>query len=151
VPTCRSSAHHPSSGRHRSACASLVASFAAGVMVSNGGERYGGHAGVLIATFRCAARRGAFADARRVMAGDAGGRARKRAFIQSSVAVPICRRSVRHPTSGGRPPTSVCGPGRVVRLAGAREVALERMTAIQARRLTALRSRSARALRRVRR
>jgi hypothetical protein len=90
VPTCRSSAHHPCSGRHRSACAFLVASFAAGVMVSNGGERYGGHAGVLIATFRCAARRGAFADARRVMAGDAGGRAptRKRSALPPGSAAP---------------------------------------------------------------
>jgi hypothetical protein len=54
----------------RRACASLVASFAAGVGVWNVDDT-----GVRIATFRCAApaRCGAFAEERRVVIGDGGG------------------------------------------------------------------------------
>jgi hypothetical protein len=75
VPTCRSSAHHPSSGRHRSACASLVNSFPAGVRELALERIAPSHTGVLIANFHRAApaRCGAFADERRGVAGRQSG------------------------------------------------------------------------------
>ena len=61
---------------HRRACASLVASFAAGAREA--GARTDAalfHTGALIATFHCVAPRcGTFDDQRRIVAGDEGGR-----------------------------------------------------------------------------
>jgi hypothetical protein len=64
---------------HRRACASLVAPFAAVVRKLDLERIAPFHTGALIATFHCAApaRCGAFADARRVVGGEAGGRVRR--------------------------------------------------------------------------
>jgi hypothetical protein len=61
---------------YQQACAALFASFAAGVRELALERMTALHTGVLIATFRSApsARCGAFADARRIVASDEGGR-----------------------------------------------------------------------------
>jgi hypothetical protein len=109
----RTDAHHPSAliAGPPTACASLVASFAAGVLVWNSGGRYGGHFGVRIATFRCGApaRCGAFVDERRVAVGDGGGRVRTRDAhpVPPGSAV----RAVSCPSAGARDALNV---GRVI-------------------------------------
>jgi hypothetical protein len=123
APMCRRSTCRGTSRTlgHRRACASLVASLAAGVAVNARQvlERIAPlHTGVPIATFRrdTPARRDAFADERRVVAGDGGGPMKADAK-RSSSSIGEHGSSATLPTSAVEWPPTARGYRRSIRLA----------------------------------
>jgi len=91
--------------------------------------------GAPIATGAAPARCGAFADERRIVGGDVGGRARMRnapplpVDLKAQRCVPTCRHPACPPASGDRSSASVASPVASFD-AGVREPALERMTGL---------------------